>query len=673
VIRGFERLPSGGLVMARGFLLAVTVSFVMLSLSPAAARAFVYWNSPGTMSRANLDASGVSDPLFSGTDQSSFGGLAVGGGYIYWTADQAVGRATIDGCGTNPAFIPVSEPSGVHLIDVAVDAGHLYWTNGGTSIGRANLDGSGVNESFLAGYQPITVAVDANYVYWSNDHAGVESIGRANLDGSGANPDFIPLSAPAGRIALDAGHIYWVNESAHAIGRANLNGTGKNEAFVPTTATGTITGIAVDANYVYWSHDLDAIGRATVTGTGVTPSFITSSNGVGGMTVDALGPGAEFCAAPSAVAFASRVAGSGASASQTVTITNGGAAALHVSAVALGGADASQFALVTDDCAGATVASGGGSCTVTVAFDPTTTGMQTASVHFTDDASSRPTDVSLAGNGTPATIAPPAGNGPPAATTRQLPKNTAPPAISGIAGAHHTLACSQGSWSGSPTGFSYQWSRDGTPIQGATADTYAVQSSDEGLTLTCAVTASNSAGTGSAATSQGVVVTIPHVAHCPGATGTLSRQTLGLARLGMTRTQAHHRYSHSSNRGKRYQDFFCLTPIGVRVGYASPQLLKTLPRGARTRLRNRVIWIDTANGSYSLNGIRPGATVAAASAALKVGAAFHIGLNSWYFAPDGSSTALLKVRGDIVNEIGIAYKRITQGRKAQLAFITSFA
>jgi hypothetical protein len=64
----------------------------------------------------------------------------------------------------------------------------------------------------------------------------------------------------------------------------------------------------------------------------------------------------------------------------------------------------------------------------------------------------------------------------------------------------------------------------------------------------------------------------------------------------------------SSNRGKKYEDFFCLTPIGVRVGYGSP---------------NR------------------------------------------------SSTAVLKVRGQIIEEIGISDKPLTTTHKAQLNFLKS--
>jgi Pro-kumamolisin, activation domain/Putative Ig domain/Bacterial Ig-like domain (group 3) len=253
------------------------------------------------------------------------------------------------------------------------------------------------------------------------------------------------------------------------------------------------------------------------------------------------------------------------------------------------------------------------------------------------------------------------------------PTNTGAVRISGTPKAGAVLVCSTGSWTGSPTRFTYQWRRDGTPIVGANSARYRVQAIDEGNTLTCTVTASNVAGVGAPATSANVTVPVPHVAGCPRATGRLSGTTLGLLKLGTTRKQAKHAYKHSSDRGTRYQDFFCLTPIGIRAGYPSPKLLASLPARQRGGLRGRVIWISTASAFYAVDGIRPGATVAAASGSLKLGKVFRIGANDWYLAPAGRATAVLKVRGGIVQEIGIANQRLTKTRSSQRMFLTSFS
>lgn len=160
---------------------------------------------------------------------------------------------------------------------------------------------------------------------------------------------------------------------------------------------------------------------------------------------------------------------------------------------------------------------------------------------------------------------------------------------------------------------------------------------------------------------------------CPRATGRLSGTRLGLVTLGMTRARVRRRYAHSSDRGKRFEDFFCLTPIGVRVGYASPKLLRTLAPAERRQLAGRVVWASTSNPYYALRGVRPGMTVGAARKHLVLVAPFRIGLNLWYLAPNGSSTAVLKVRDRIIEEVGIANGKLTRGRKRQRTFLTSFS
>ena len=57
---------------------------------------------------------------------------------------------------------------------------------------------------------------------------------------------------------------------------------------------------------------------------------------------------------------------------------------------------------------------------------------------------------------------------------------------------------------------------------------------------------------------------------------------------------------------------------------------------------------------------------------MKLAAPFKIGVNAWYMAPNGISTAVLKARGGIIEEIGIAVKALTTGRAAQLVFLKSF-
>jgi hypothetical protein len=183
-------------------------------------------------------------------------------------------------------------------------------------------------------------------------------------------------------------------------------------------------------------------------------------------------------------------------------------------------------------------------------------------------------------------------------------------------------------WTNDPTSFTYSWERNGTPISGATGATYVVVSIDEGNTLRCKVTASNVAGAGPVALSARVLIAVPVVARCPRATGRASATAIGLVHLGESRARVRRAFTHSSNRGRAYQDFFCLTPIGIRVGYASPILIRGLGSAVAGRFAGTVIWISTANPFYAIDGIR--------------------------------------------EEIGIAVRVLTTGRKTQRIFLTSF-
>ena len=92
------------------------------------------------------------------------------------------------------------------------------------------------------------------------------------------------------------------------------------------------------------------------------------------------------------------------------------------------------------------------------------------------------------------------------------PANTALPSISGTAMVGQQLSGSNGSWSGNPTSFAYQWERcdangaNCSAIAGATSNTYSLSSADVSSTLRIAVTASNSAGSTTATSQQSAVV-----------------------------------------------------------------------------------------------------------------------------------------------------------------------
>ncbi len=163
------------------------------------------------------------------------------------------------------------------------------------------------------------------------------------------------------------------------------------------------------------------------------------------------------------------------------------------------------------------------------------------------------------------------------------------------------------------------------------------------------------------------------IVSCASPSGRLAGTSLGPLRLGMTRATARSRFLRSSTRGRRFMDFFCSTSNGIRAGYPSPALLRTLSRAERRRVQGRVILALTADRYYALRGVRPGARLARVSRRLRLGPGFTIGLNRWYLTANGSSRGVLKVRHGIVEEIGIVNRQLTSSRRAARRFLTGFS
>lgn len=87
------------------------------------------------------------------------------------------------------------------------------------------------------------------------------------------------------------------------------------------------------------------------------------------------------------------------------------------------------------------------------------------------------------------------------------PSNTVAPVITGTAVVGQTLSSTTGTWTGAPTPtYAYQWKRNGSNIASATSSTYTLVQADATFAITCAVTATNVAGSAEA-TSNSLTIT----------------------------------------------------------------------------------------------------------------------------------------------------------------------
>lgn len=136
-------------------------------------------------------------------------------------------------------------------------------------------------------------------------------------------------------------------------------------------------------------------------------------------------------------------------------------------------------------------------------------------------------------------------------TTVASPKTTAiqpgeitaitQPAVTGEAEVDSTLTASAGSWSPEPTGVTYQWSADGTPLEGATGASLVPGAEEIGKALTVTVTAtkegynpvaSTSLPTGAVAPGTFTVSTPPTVTGTPRLGETLRADAPGFTPTG---------------------------------------------------------------------------------------------------------------------------------------------
>jgi autotransporter-associated beta strand protein len=485
------------------------------------------------------------------------------------------------------------------------------------------------------------------------------------------------LALGSGNVTLNGGGLQWgpatnvdISSRLNAIGSggATFDTNGKNVSLgTALTGSGPITKSGAGTLTLAATNTDDAatdVTAGTLDVTGTLPGAVTAENGAtvdvsgtvdGSATVQPSGTlacsggtlaggvtnhGGTATSVPDAPTAATAVAGD---ATVTIGFTPGAPNCLPVSytATALPG--------------GAHASGAGSPITVTGLTNNTT---YTFSVTATNPIGSASVITPAV---TPESPAPPLG----------VPVNQVPPVASGTARAGHALSCTTGTWSGAPSSYAYQWLRNGNLIAGASRPSYTVAAGDEGSSLACVVVAANATGAGAPALSHGIAVPIVATRGCPAATGTIHGSHLGPVTLGIARATAQRDFPKSSRRGKRYEQFFCLTPVGIRVVYGSPHLLAPRAAKARSRYLNRVVLASTSSPTYVIDGIRPGSSLAAARRALHGGNTFVIGANTWYVAARGSVTAVLKTRDGVVQEIGIAAPSITRSRTQRLRLVKS--
>ncbi|HWA54343.1 MAG TPA: hypothetical protein VG816_09250, partial [Solirubrobacterales bacterium] len=249
--------------------------------------------SPAQIELGNTSG-GIEDPELVAPQRAL--GVAVDAEHLYWVDPirESIGRSDLNGEDVEPEFLvppPIKckvegKPGVFEDAEsipryVAVDAGHIYWTNTGCldgeseptegtgTIGRADIDGAkaSIEPEFITGASnPQGIAVNSEHIYWANAGGGLRAIGWATIEGKEVNQKLakVPDSLTPYGVALSETHVYYAanNEGADFayIRRAPLGGGEQDLLF---TGKEGIRGIAVDSEHVFWaSQGEEAIGRA---------------------------------------------------------------------------------------------------------------------------------------------------------------------------------------------------------------------------------------------------------------------------------------------------------------------------------------------------------------------------------------------------------------------------
>lgn len=354
---------------------------------------------------------------------------------------------------------------------VASASERVYWADvAADNLQYANLDYSDAGYLYTFGAAtggPNGVAVDpANgRIYWAN--VDFNTISYANLDGSGGGSLYVgsaPVNSPYG-VAIDSagGRIYWANHLGNSIAYANLDGSGGGQLDTTGATVNEPDGVAVDpaGGRVYWaSTGSDTISYASVSGGGGADLNVNGAN------VDD----------PQGVAY------------------DPGDGRIYWANTPL---DTISYARVDLAASGAALDTTGATIhgPIGVAVDPIARRVYWGNSGY-DYASSASVD---GGHGGSAPT-PGAGSGAQFPVLIDTPVASGAPTLTGGSTIGATLSCSNGLWAPdypssfyyrSPFMYSYQWSLNGSTINGQSGSSIAAESSGS---YRCSVIGTNSAG-----------------------------------------------------------------------------------------------------------------------------------------------------------------------------------
>jgi hypothetical protein len=306
----------------------------------------------------------------------------------------------------------------------------LFGTDGGTTLSKVDLTTADCGQSAVAGFNPFcgtsaaapTAAAIAALVMSANSsldsaevldamkttalapHAGFNSrtvgagIAMANLSvdsvlaGESAasfSPSTLFLGTQPAGTSSPAGTVTLTNTGGGSLSISSYTIAGSNSGdFQVDSSCGASLAAAASCTFsVYFSP--------TTVGPRKSSLSVSYDGPDSPKTILLTGVGTAVTHTPASLNFGNQTVGVSSS-PQAIILTNAGSTAIHIWQIAILGTNAGDFSKTTT-CGSSLAASA--SCTVSVTFTPTATGVRSASVLVSDDGGGSPQAVSVTGTG----------------------------------------------------------------------------------------------------------------------------------------------------------------------------------------------------------------------------------------------------------------------------------
>ena len=318
---------------------------------------------------------------------------------------------------SNPERVAVDSADNLFVADLVNN--RIRRVDGATGVistvagnGFAGFSGDGGQAVSASLNTPADVAIDPfGYLYivelWNNRVRRVSPPPNATLSANSLTftKEVVGFSSPAQTITLG-------NTGPQMLGFSGAAISGTNSADFALTHN---CGATLTAKL---SCELSVTFTPTATGSRTAVLTITDTSSDSPQTVSLSGSGVQATETvqltPNSLSFGTVLNGTTAS-TQSVTLANSGNNSLNIAKIAVAGTDFSE----TNTC-GASVAAGA-TCTITVSYTPSSSGINQTHLAITDDGINSPQSVSLSGSGSEFLLAPAQGS----STTQTVAAGTA--------------------------------------------------------------------------------------------------------------------------------------------------------------------------------------------------------------------------------------------------------